>query len=745
MKNKVLTVITALIVFFAAYASPAKKGTIFLQQPDGTTFSAVLRGDEFMKLMTTSQGHAIIQDEEGWWCYAGFDEDGSRYVTEWRVGSEAPGSIVSASGRIPYAKLQSLSARKRSSVRTEEATPVMARILKQEMSTKGEAAFVKHGIVILAQFKDMAFTHSREDFMDMLTTKGYSRNGATGCAKEYFDAQFHGSVEFDFDVSSIVTLPADMSYYGGNGSDGSDKAPEQMIIDACKLADAEIDFSLYDDDKDGTVDNVFVFFAGGDEAEGAGDNCIWSHAWYIYSGAGRNLTLDGKKIDRYACTSELARRYTDRGHRDVLAGIGTFCHEYFHTFGIPDMYDTDYEESGGMAAGLWAWTSLMDAGNQNNYGNTPPNLNAIEREHLGISEPVIISGDGGYNLPPIHSSGTYFRLDSENEGEYYLLECRAEEGWDKYIGGKGMLVYHIDKSKGNAGHSDSYGREITAEYRWMYANEVNCRPDHQCADILEADMRPDSFAESDTDLFPASLQNIRGIFFPNGNVNSITAEGEPGFTFWSGIPGKASVTNIRDNGNGISFNVTGFSDIALPPSVTGIKTEAFMDAAIIRFESDAPFEGEAVVAWGRTGSVKDTIRVSPYEPGRYSVTIEGLQPDNKTYTADLFFEVSGITGEAVSASFMTKKRPVVEWPFIYMGGVSRNADGSLPSGSKLPLRVYNASDASEITWIFDGKAIGPEGDGYYTVSRNGELKAHVIMPDGTEITIMKEIIIGKEE
>ena len=170
-----------------------------------------------------------------------------------------------------------------------------------------------------------------------------------------------------------------------------------------------------------------------------------------------------------------------------------------------------------------------------------------------------------------------------------------------------------------------------------------------------------------------------------------------------------------------------------------------MDAAIIRFESDAPFEGEAVVAWGRTGSVKDTIRVSPYEPGRYSVTIEGLEPDNKTYTADLFFEVSGITGEAVSASFMTKKRPVVEWPFIYMGGVSRNADGSLPSGSKLPLRVYNASDAAEITWTFDGKVIGPEGDGYYTVSRNGELKAHVIMPDGTEITIMKEIIIGKEE
>lgn len=746
MKRILLLAISALLFSFSVYAGPARKGTIYLQQPDGTSFPAIFRGDEFLKIMTTYEGHAITQDEDGWWCYAHYDINGRKSGTGWHVGSDAPGEILSASRMIPYASLQSAATMKRASIQEEE--PLMARVFRRKgIDTKGntEATAVKHGIIVLAQFKDVRFTHSKEDFTDMLTKTGYSENGATGSAKEYFDAQFNGSVKFEFDVSDIVTLPSAMAYYGGNGSDDSDKAPAQMIIDACRLADAEVDFSLYDDDMDGTVDNVFVFFAGGDEADGAGSDCIWSHAWYIYSGAGQDLTLDGKRIDRYACTSELSRRYSDNSYRDVLAGIGTFCHEYFHTFGIPDMYDTDYEGSGGYSAGLWAWTSLMDAGNQNNYGNTPPYLNAIEREYLGISEPMTIDSDGGYVLDPIHRNGRYYRINTDNEDEYYLLECREEEGWDKYIGGRGMLVYHIDRSARSTGYSDSYGRDITAAQRWKYANEINCRPDHQCADLIEADMRQDRFTEAEKDAFAASMRNIRGLFFPNGDIRSISADGKPGFTFWSGQPAKASVTNIRLSDEGISFNVIGHTDMETPPTANSIKTEAFMDAAIISFESDRPFEGEATLTWGRTGQETETIRVAPYEPGKYAVTLEGLQPDNKTYTVDIFFEVSGLTGESVSTSFMTKKSPVVEWPFIYMNGVQKNSDGTLPVGSRLPLRVYNAGEAAEITWKFNGKAIKAGGDGYFTVTESGELKACIIWDDGSEETIVKEIIIGKED
>lgn len=308
-----------------------------------------------------------------------------------------------------------------------------------------------------------------------------------------------------------------------------------------------------------------------------------------------------------------------------------------------------------------------------------------------------------------------------------------------------MLVYHIDKSARSTGYSDSYGHDVTAAQRWKYANEINCRPDHQCADLIEADMRQDRFTEAEKDAFAASMRNIRGLFFPNGDIRSISADGKPGFTFWSGQPAKASVTNIRLSDEGISFNVIGHTDMEVPPTATAIKTEAFMDAAIISFESDRPFEGEATLTWGRTGQETETVNVTPYEPGKYAVTLEGLQPDNKTYTVDIFFEVSGLTGESVSASFMTKKSPVVEWPFIYMNGVQKNSDGTLPEGSRLPLRVYNAGEAAEITWKFNGKVITTGGDGYFTVKESGELKACIIWDDGSEETIVKEIIIGKED
>ncbi len=748
MKHKILLTIFAVLFSFSAIASPARRGIVYLEQPDGSMFGARMRGDEFMKIVTTLEGNSVIQDEDGWWCYAHYDGEGVKISSGHHVGAEVPAQVRSMSLEIPYRKLAANAQRKRAEV-MNQGMPLTRRMARaRNVNTEGGEAetVTKHGLIILAQFRDVPFNHTRDEFTDMLTKQGYNANGATGSAKEYFDAQFNGAFEFSFDVSPVVTLSNNRAYYGKNDRDGSDTAPAEMIVEACSLADNEIDFSLYDDDGDGEVDNVFVFFSGGDEAEGAGEDCIWSHAWYVFSGAGEDLFLDGKRIDRYACTAELSRRYESSSrYSEFLAGIGTFCHEYFHTFGIPDMYDTDYEESGGTAAGVWSSTSLMDAGNQNNNGNTPPNLNAIERELLGITPPVLIEANGGYTLEPISLNGKYYRLNTDYENEYYLFECRSEEGWDRYCGGSGMLVYHIDKSDRSSGSSDSYGISIKAVDRWDLYNEVNCRPDHQCADLIEADGRTDRFPALNSDDYYLSLENIRSVFFPNSDTNSLLPDSRPGLSFWSGAVGEISITNIRRSGDDISFNAIGFAGGELPPEVASVKGEAFTDAAIILFESDREYEGEATVEWGRTGEDTDTLRVAPYSPGMYSVTLEGLQPDNKTYTVKIYFELDGLVGEEEYMSFMTKKSPAVKWPYIYMGSVVKNPDKTLATGTKLPLRVYNASDAAEIRWEFNGETVTVGADGYFTVERDGTLKAHVTWDDGSEEIIMKEIIIGQEE
>ena len=71
---------------FTASARPAGKGVHTLLQPDGTAFSAIIRGDEFLRLKTTLSGHAIIQDADGWWSYAEYDADGTKTSTGLHVG-----------------------------------------------------------------------------------------------------------------------------------------------------------------------------------------------------------------------------------------------------------------------------------------------------------------------------------------------------------------------------------------------------------------------------------------------------------------------------------------------------------------------------------------------------------------------------------------------------------------------------------------------------------------------------------
>lgn len=713
-----------------ALCSPAREGFITLMQPDGTSFKALLQGDEFLRIKTTADGHAIIQEQNGWWCYALYSEDGTKRSSGWRIGQESPADIKTSSTLIPYHVLKTNALNKRSTICNEADGAAIKRFIKAQHATKASTA-TKHGIIILAQFQDIKFLNTREDFDALLNQTGYSKNGATGSAKDYFDYQFDGLVDFRFDVSNIVTLAGKREYYGGNNTAGDDSRPAELIAEACTLAEQNgTDFSLYDDDGDGFVDNVFVFFAGEDEAEGGDENCIWSHSWYIYQGAGITLSLNGKLIDRYACTSEMTRVYSEDGRLEEtrMSGIGTFCHEYSHTFGLPDLYDTDYDGEGGWAAGVWRSTSLMDSGNQNNDGNTPPNFNAIEREILGIAKPSVINKDGIYTLRPIPIHNDCLKMETDTEGEYYLFEYRNEnDTWDSHIGGSGMLVYHIDKSE-------------SMMKRWTLHNTVNSDASHQCADLIEADSRNDSYTS--TQDYLTRSKNIRSIFFPYDKVNSIPATGKPGLNFWSSAKGTYSITDIKHHPDmeKVTFSVIGGSEETTPPNVTqDIDYEVFTDGAIIRFKSSREYDGKAVISYGKASQEDTTITmVTPYESGKYSIEVKDLESAS-TYTFRIHFEINGVKGEETSLSFMTKKQPVVSWPYIYVSNRFRNSNGTFLFDARIPLKTYNTREAANIRWTFNGEEIQTESDHYYTLEESGELQAHITWEDGSTDILSKFI------
>lgn len=694
---KSLIIAALCVMAWAADAGPAWKGTLTLEQPDGTTIQARLAGDEFGHVMTDLSGNALIQNEDGFWCYAVYSPDGTVHSSGVIAGK---GIRPASAGNIPYGILN----RNASQLR-RQAMDAMTRHDNATMPIN------RRCLILLADFPDMKMTHPAERFEGMI-------NGSENSARRYFEDQFMGAASFTFDIAPIVTLSRTHDYYGKNNSKGKDAKAAEAVAEACCLAHENgIDFTPYDNDGDGTVDNIFIFVAGRDEAEGGGDNCIWSHAWSL-SAAGIDLTLDGKKIGEYAITTEFSLR---KNGKYMFRSIGTFCHEYSHTLGLMDMYDTDMESSGGKSECLWGSTSLMDTGNYNNEGKTPPYYNAIDRDMLGIGKPEELK-EGHYVLEPIDHNGRFLKFNTSTEGEYYLIECRAVSGWDRYMGGNGLAIYHIDKSDSPAGYSPVYDREATARERWL-SNEVNCRPKHQCADMIEAYVK---------------ATDVSQVFWPYGRNNSFSSQSNPAFKLWDGTYSPLAITDIMLEGDNVSFNAVR-SESSSPAKVMSSRKDIFQSTAIIQWSTDiADSNAEALVSWGPSGKETFEEKVQPYSPGQYAIRLEGLKPST-AYSMHIHYETGGVKGKETAIAFTTRSLYSDGYPFIYLNSVQRNDDGTFPSGSMLPLVVFNLVNAQGSEWLMDGRSIIPGANGYYKLTRSCVISVRITYIDGATDIIEKEI------
>lgn len=474
---KAFAVLMAAGFTMGAYAVPAKRGVLNVEQPDGSTLKVRLMGDEWNRLYTTEDGYPLLYDQSAGYVYAQLSSDGVMTPTS-----------------IKATDIEKRSAETQAFLSTVDKEAVKsAKQSRNNVSPKGIGLFSdadfpvigqQKALVILVEYQDVKFDDKNsasykyntiapdytayDYFHDMLNKQGFSHFGATGSCRDWFllnsknesgDSQFIPS----FDLYGPVTLSHNMSYYGGNGWGGNDEHPEMMVKEACMALDDVIDFNDYDRNNDGYVDNVYIFYAGYGEADGGGANTVWPHSWNL-SSAGTSLTLDGVKIDRYGCSNE-----TDHTSRRP-DGIGTFTHEFSHVMGLPDLYATSYTSS--FTPGAY---SVMDYGPYNNEGRTPPNYSAFERVALDWMTPKTFDyAEGDYTIPPLVDSNVAYMVKcykngNVNENEYFLCEARPQTGNDEFIPGHGMLIWHIDY---NPGVWDS--------------NRVNNTPSHQYVDLIEA-------------------------------------------------------------------------------------------------------------------------------------------------------------------------------------------------------------------------------------------------------------------
>ena len=493
-KNLIMLLMTGLLAL-SMHAIPADPTPMPVTQPDGTTVTIKLHGDEFFHVTTTLDGYTVLKNAAGYYTYARQQADGSL----------VPGDLIARDAANRTAADRAFLARTPKGL-TDKAnaangTKKLGRrnAAMRRVGSDGMMDYERfRGLIILINYTDKKFSMPEVNafYDDMVNTPnftGYTLNGRRvnmpGSVRDYFyDNSYH-----IFDPTFDVVGPVDVNYKctDPRGTDGA----EPIFYAALNAADSLVNYNDYDTDGDGYVDMVFFLVAGLSANYGGNNsNYLWPHMYYLY----RAPRLDGVGFGLYACSTEIAG--WESYYRDVN-GIGTFCHEFGHVLGLPDLYDTDYEQGGGQSRDPGEW-SIMAGGSGNNFGRDPVGYSLYERYALGFTEPILITEPGELSIQPLDESNTGYRLDTKREHEFFLIENRQDKGkWDRYLPGHGMLVAHVDSTNARI---------------WDY-NEVNCNPSHMCYDLLRASYKG---RDSDSDPYPGTDMVTSLNNFTNPNLMS---------------------------------------------------------------------------------------------------------------------------------------------------------------------------------------------------------------------------------
>lgn len=429
-------IITLLLCLYSILASaiPAqnvrKKATL----TDGTPIEVMLRGDETFHFLTTPDGTPVIEVEES--VYRLAPESAATIGREWTRRHSKRNRQRLMRAAYPSADTP--------------AYPSADNAQRYQFGHPSRYVGKKRGIVILVNFDNLYFApeNSVEAYRRQFNEVGYSDNGHIGSVHDYFHEASYGQFNLQFDVLGPVTLSKENSYYGRNDRTGMEPNLPQMIMEACRMADNnfDINWSDYDWDNDGEVDQVLLVYAGKGEHETNISYHIWPQEWSLSDAqeegfASAPITLGGVTINTFAVSNEM------NAQDNSMAGIGTACHEFSHCLGIPDWYDTSY--NGGFGMNYWDVMAAGSYGGSTRY-NVPAGYTAYERWFAGwLSYRELNATCTITNMPALDDKPhAYIIYNDANRNEFFILENHQNKGFHTYVSNyddvHGLLVYHVD-------------------------------------------------------------------------------------------------------------------------------------------------------------------------------------------------------------------------------------------------------------------------------------------------------------
>ena len=544
MKKSILFLTFAVLCLFQAHAVPANPKPVTITQPDGSTLTVRLVGDEFYHFNTTSDGYTILKNESGFYVYA--QKQGDQLVPSTQIAHNAANRSAS---EINFLSKVGKNLTDASAIDVSKAKR-SARDASALQKTKPINYSKFKGLVILVNFNDRQFSMNdpasfyskminEHNFTEYTDDKGIQVN-CTGSVRDFYYDNSNHVFDPSFDVYGPVTADYSCTYPQGT------RNIQTVFLNALNKLNDAVDFSKYDTDGDGYIDMVYFLVAGYSAAFGGNSsNYLWPHKSQFSSYI--PLKYDGKTLKTYACSCEL---YGVEGYPGVtVEGIGTMCHEFGHVLGLPDFYDTDYNNSGGESHHSGEW-DIMAGGSSHNYSRTPAGYTIFERYALGFANPKVITQPGDYTLGALQTSNEGYIIKTDVNREYFILDNRQNMRWDQYVPGHGMIITRVDS---------------TDMLVWL-RNTINNNPSHQYFEIVRAGNG--ATGDNNTDPFPGD----NGAWM----INNTTV---PALKTWAGHNNKFGLKNIQENDGVITFSVynssdtfvTSMEDFESMPTTTSIK------------------------------------------------------------------------------------------------------------------------------------------------------------------------------
>jgi M6 family metalloprotease-like protein len=501
-------------------------------QPDGSVLELVPVGDEFNFWWELPSGETVIQDEEGFFCLAMLDASGRLQ----------PGPRVRDAGRIAAQGL--VPKHLRPTVRGWGAGEFLPRLPfsrpagVRKLSVPGQQPV----LVILVSFTDRQPVGSQaSDFAQLFFTGSRS-------AASYFSQASLGKLSLapapeshgiaGDGVVGWLSLPIPHPNRGITGSKDPTITEQQKkeashnmrraVKAAIEAADPYVDFRRFDTDGNGGLSRAelsLVVITAGYESSYGGykptySPANWGHRWSLGNfndgiGVVPAPVVDGVQVadyafdGGYASFGEWMQSTSSNGHRST---IGVMVHELGHDIlGLPDLYDTDGSSAGVgglclMGSGSWGCEPPCYG------GELPVLLSAWARTVTEITRPRDVLGAEMVRLLPAVTAGDVVRLGTGLGNEYFLLEQRRAQGFDRgllrwdgaFETRPGLALWHVDESQSS--NADENRRLVDLEEA-NGTEPLNSKDSNFTFDML---FRPGSFSRFADDSTPSSRRQTDG-------------------------------------------------------------------------------------------------------------------------------------------------------------------------------------------------------------------------------------------